>query len=390
MELIIQAGLYVGPVVFMVLFFMSARKNTNNIFLGLSLLCIWGALFINELHNSKRILDYPHLTRTGNIFAYLIYPFLYLYIRNTFYPGKIWQKFDYLLLLPALFYLVDMFPFFFLKSAAEKKAIAAENLSDLPKMFQVSEGWISIKGFHVLARYLFSIVLLSLCGMMIYRNRNNTQLHLEEKFNKPLLFMITLMVLYIPLLMPGIIGAIYHLSWFNLHFLSISLSLTLISVLLFLIFSPDVLYGYVNRRSNADIIQAKSTSVPDAPSTSDHRSLSVPIDEIIQKLESYVKNSKPFLQTGYTIHDLSKEIEIPLYQLSYAINHAYDMHFSNWLNHQRIEYFLQTAGDKHHMTLEAMAKEAGFSNRITFINAFKKEKGMAPGLYMKMQAEKSV
>jgi AraC-like DNA-binding protein len=42
------------------------------------------------------------------------------------------------------------------------------------------------------------------------------------------------------------------------------------------------------------------------------------------------------------------------------------------------------------MTLEAMAKEAGFSNRITFINAFKKEKGMAPGLYMKMQAEKSV
>ncbi|MFN5647049.1 MAG: hypothetical protein ACK458_05995, partial [Sphingobacteriales bacterium] len=132
MELIIQAGLYVGPVVFMVLFFMSARKNTNNIFLGLSLLCIWGALFINELHNSKRILDYPHLTRTGNIFAYLIYPFLYLYIRNTFYPGKIWQKFDYLLLLPALFYLVDMFPFFFLKSAAEKKAIAAENLSDLP------------------------------------------------------------------------------------------------------------------------------------------------------------------------------------------------------------------------------------------------------------------
>lgn len=121
MELIIQAGLYVGPVVFMVLFFMSARKNTNNIFLGLSLLCIWGALFINELHNSKRILDYPHLTRTGNIFAYLIYPFLYLYIRNTFYPGKIWQKFDYLLLLPALFYMVDMFPFFFLKSAAEKR-----------------------------------------------------------------------------------------------------------------------------------------------------------------------------------------------------------------------------------------------------------------------------
>ena len=388
MELVIQAGLYVGPVVFTVLFFMSARKNPNNIFLGLSLLCIWGALFVNELNYSKKILDYPHLTRTGNIFAYLIYPFLYLYIRNTFYSGKIWQKFDYLLLLPALFYVVDMFPFFFLKSAAEKKAIATENLLDLSRMFQISEGWISIKGFHFLARYIFSILLLSLCVMIIYRNRNNTQLHLEEKFNKPLLFMITLMVLYIPMLIPGIIGAIYHLSWFDLHFLSISLSLTLISVLVFLIFSPDVLYGYINRRDNAEIIQAELTSVPDTPSTSEHRSLTIPIDEIIQKLESYVKNNKPFLQTGYTIHDLSKEIEIPVYQLSYAINHVYDMHFSNWLNHQRIEYFLQTAGDKHHMTLEAMAREAGFSNRITFINAFKKEKGITPGQYLKLEKEK--
>jgi AraC-like DNA-binding protein len=162
----------------------------------------------------------------------------------------------------------------------------------------------------------------------------------------------------------------------------------LISVLVFLIFSPDVLYGYINRRDNAEIIQAELTSVPDTPSTSEHRSLTIPIDEIIQKLESYVKNNKPFLQTGYTIHDLSKEIEIPVYQLSYAINHVYDMHFSNWLNHQRIEYFLQTAGDKHHMTLEAMAREAGFSNRITFINAFKKEKGITPGQYLKLEKEK--
>jgi YesN/AraC family two-component response regulator len=111
------------------------------------------------------------------------------------------------------------------------------------------------------------------------------------------------------------------------------------------------------------------------------------MEMLMEKIDNYLKERKPFLQHGFSIRDLSKELSIPVYQISYIINNKYDRHFSNWLNNYRIEYFLELARSEQHknITLEALAKDAGFSNRITFINAFKREKGMSPGAFLKLQ-----
>jgi AraC-like DNA-binding protein len=98
-----------------------------------------------------------------------------------------------------------------------------------------------------------------------------------------------------------------------------------------------------------------------------------------------MEQQKPFLNQNYSIHDLSRDVEIPVYQLSPIINNYFQTNFNGWINKYRVNYFIQISeGDgKMGLTLDAIAKESGFTNRTTFTNAFKKEKGTTPGQFIK-------
>ena len=116
--------------------------------------------------------------------------------------------------------------------------------------------------------------------------------------------------------------------------------------------------------------------------------LKIPENEIqamVEKIEDFMLNHKPFIDQHYSIHDLSQNINIPVYQLSPIINNFYQTNFNSWLNKYRVDYFIKLSGTngKSELTLDAIAKEAGFSNRTTFTNAFKKEKGTTPGQFIK-------
>lgn len=392
-KLIVETGLILGILVIAILFFFQKKnKNINNYFLILSLTCIWLALFINNLNETGKILEYPFFIRTGNIPAYLIFPFLYLYTRNTFYPGRFWQKKDFILLLPALFYVVDMLPFFF-SSTTFKIEITKANLSSRDRMSQIAEGWIAIKGFHFVFRYLWSVIITAMQVRVIYRNRN-FKLTQEETNNRSLFwFIMTLTLLHLPLIIPGIFGAILHLSWFTILYMNFSLAIVLIATTVFILFSPHILYGFlplpiipeiksVKKDFDRHSVQSEPAQMQEIPR------LRIPESEMnamLQKIEDFMHTSRPYTNQHYTIHDLSTELNIPVYQLSPIINNYYQTNFNSWLNKFRVDYFIEISqGDaKKGLTLDAIAKEAGFTNRTTFTNAFKKEKGTTPGQFVK-------
>jgi AraC-like DNA-binding protein len=107
--------------------------------------------------------------------------------------------------------------------------------------------------------------------------------------------------------------------------------------------------------------------------------------DIIAKLEKFIADKTPYLGQRYSIHDLAADVEIPVYQLSPIINQYYHDNFSSWLNKFRVDYFIMLWEDKanRELTIDALARKSGFSNRITFINAFKKEKKLTPTVYLK-------
>ena len=142
MVLIAQIGLFYGILVLLLILAFAYRRNKNKIFLGLSLFFVWYSLFIVYLNLTGQILRYPSLLRTGVIATYLEFPFLYIYSRNTFFPGRAWHKSYWVLLIPAVLYIIDFMPFFMMNSE-HKIALWHENLASKERMFQADEGWIS-------------------------------------------------------------------------------------------------------------------------------------------------------------------------------------------------------------------------------------------------------
>jgi AraC-like DNA-binding protein len=102
------------------------------------------------------------------------------------------------------------------------------------------------------------------------------------------------------------------------------------------------------------------------------------------KLEDYMSSAQPFLKQGYSIQDLSREINIPQHHLSALLNRVYKLRFTDYINGMRIRFIEENLGkpDWENLTLEGIAKQAGFTSRTTFFNAIKKTVGVTPSEFM--------
>ena len=66
------------------------------------------------------------------------------------------------------------------------------------------------------------------------------------------------------------------------------------------------------------------------------------------------------------------------------------MHFNDVINSHRVKYISEGLTNEQWdaLTLEAVGEIAGFNNRITFLNAFKKFTGVTPSQYVKSIQDK--
>jgi YesN/AraC family two-component response regulator len=102
-------------------------------------------------------------------------------------------------------------------------------------------------------------------------------------------------------------------------------------------------------------------------------------------LNEFFSLQRPFLRPGYSLKDLAEDVKIPLHHLSAFINQYYGVHFNDFINRYRVNYFKEMLFTDEWKTkkLEAIAEESGFGNRNTFTIAFKKLSGQSPSEYIK-------
>jgi AraC-like DNA-binding protein len=151
--------------------------------------------------------------------------------------------------------------------------------------------------------------------------------------------------------------------------------LLLSSVSLF--FFPSLLYGKVY---NPIPKNQKLPKKLEGSEAGDNKS-----EEVMRVIESKMDELRLFLTQGYSINDFSRDVNIPVYQISKSLNTFKGMGFIDYVNQKRIHYCVSKFGKGEWLiyTFEAIAAECGFSNRNTFTRAFKKFQGCYPSDFKK-------
>ncbi|WP_431243625.1 helix-turn-helix domain-containing protein [Flavobacterium sp. P21] len=95
------------------------------------------------------------------------------------------------------------------------------------------------------------------------------------------------------------------------------------------------------------------------------------------------------------MRDIADETGISVHHLSNLINSEFGLHFQDYVNLKRIEYFKEKINDPEwkDLSLEGMAWGSGFKSRTTCFRAFIKHTGKSPSEYFKvirMNPEKSI
>ncbi len=108
--------------------------------------------------------------------------------------------------------------------------------------------------------------------------------------------------------------------------------------------------------------------------------------EVIDKLEELMHEQQLFLEPSLTIGQLAQKSGYPVYLVSLAINHTYQLSFREYINQLRIDValdMLRQPGEKRNILDVAYA--SGFTSKSTFNSAFKKLQNMTPSEFRSKQ-----
>lgn len=170
-----------------------------------------------------------------------------------------------------------------------------------------------------------------------------------------------------------------------------TMGLTNLTTSIILFARPKILYGLIGwLQEEKPIISIKdyTYNFSQNESTPQQRQ-SISLEEgkkLKQRLEEWLRTTPYYLNSSFTIHDLSKELKVPVYQLSSFINQEYQKSFVQFINDQRFEYLLGMKNDDpdfKNYTIDYIGKKIGFSSRTSFVEFIKKRTGKTPSEFLK-------
>tara|TARA_A100000171_G_C2136853_1_gene150948 strand:- start:2559 stop:3587 length:1029 start_codon:yes stop_codon:yes gene_type:complete len=111
---------------------------------------------------------------------------------------------------------------------------------------------------------------------------------------------------------------------------------------------------------------------------------------IEKKLDQKMEQEKLFTNGDLKLQDLADTLDVNLHGLSQTINVKKGKSFNDYLNELRVNEAkeLLSKQENKEATLLAIAIDAGFNNKTSFLNAFKKFEGQPPSQYRKSILEK--
>ena len=113
--------------------------------------------------------------------------------------------------------------------------------------------------------------------------------------------------------------------------------------------------------------------------------------QLIDQLETYMKEEQPFLNPDMKLSMLAAQLKTTPHALSQAVNENFQQNFQLYLNTYRIQAAQEMLdSDAHdHLTISAIALDCGFNSLSVFNTAFKKILQTTPSQYRKAKNQQA-
>ena len=105
----------------------------------------------------------------------------------------------------------------------------------------------------------------------------------------------------------------------------------------------------------------------------------------LNRIVSYIEKEKPYLNTTFSLHDISRSLNIPHIRVTTCFSKQLKVPFPAYRNKLRVEHAtdLFRSGAHLNTSIEGIAAMSGFKSKSIFYTAFKAEFGVNPMEWMK-------
>jgi len=323
----------------------------------------------------------------------LLGPLFYFYIRGLLTDDHQLTKYDWIHFIPAFLFFINIQPYF-LNGWAFKLQYAENVIKDVNSFINIEYIFLPPK-FSFLTRPLFAIVYVIASIILIYK-RTIKESYLTDQvkliYRWIVLLVTTSVILYLGFLLFSLLSILINSFTLAENKGFIFLYATVIGLLILnlsLLFFPNILYGlpqfdYVIVTKKNREGQHRLGIVEDLKKQSKSFEISSEkLDLLKLKIERYI-DSKPYLNPDFNLTMMSSDINIPVHHLSFYFNEHLKISFNTWKNNFKIDHVITLInnGSGEILTLDALAKQAGFGSRTSFFNSFKQKIGVTPSEYL--------
>lgn len=349
--------------------FYGIKYTPPNQPLGIAFLFLGLLISSTFIYSTRLVIQWPFWYRLPNIFALIFIPMTFLYV--VFYSqDRSWKWYDALHAIPMMFFMVDFWDILVMPST--EKVILIQKQLNKSIIEQVPES----KFFTYSVHWQLRIILLGLyllASTVVFLKKRSSNSMFPDSMNHWKKW------IFIFLSCLAILWAIHVLMIFCdiydfINPILVGLCL-LLSVSIF--FFPTLLYGPKEVRFGGNIGEKVNGKSPMTKVELEK------LEGAMHTIESQLIERNLFLRPGYSINDFSRDINMPVYQISKALTMLKGHGFVDYVNQMRIQFCILKLKEGYWMnyTLEAIASECGFTNRNSFTKAFHKFKGESPSKF---------
>lgn len=339
------------------LFFIRKKGDrVANRILGMYLLLFSYNIVYNVLYWTKELYNesFLYLVSTNKLVWLLYGPLLYLYVKRIV-KKKGFSFLDLIHFIPFLFFTINIAPFLLLSKELKINVLVNNLWSDHLLFYQ---GY----GIEIIVSLMFgyaTLILWSLRNQISSLNQRSWLLWLGNSF---LGYVVSFTSYFV----------FQSIGWIEVgydHFIGFSMIFFIGLVAYFGFVQPQVFDGL----SMDQVLPIKKYSRTGL--TESHSK------ELKSILMSYMNTQKPHLNSELKLELLADQLNLSRHHMSQVINEHFDMNFFDYINSHRINEAKDLLANSPSLSITDILYSSGFSNRVSFNKAFKKQTGTTPSHY---------